>query len=50
MNSGNCLTRPTRADPKTPVLKPCDDSKGQEWLMQSKFKWQASKKENDNDR
>ncbi|XP_058125321.1 polypeptide N-acetylgalactosaminyltransferase 5 isoform X2 [Anopheles ziemanni] len=41
VNSGNCLTRPTREDPSTPLLRPCTFSEGQQWLMQSKFKWQA---------
>lgn len=44
VNSGNCLTRPTRDDPTIPLLKPCNYSKGQQWLMQSKFKWQNAKK------
>ncbi|XP_063698586.1 polypeptide N-acetylgalactosaminyltransferase 5 isoform X2 [Culicoides brevitarsis] len=42
VNSGNCLTRPTREDPSTPLLRPCNYSKGQQWLMQSMFKWQAN--------
>lgn len=41
VNSGNCLTRPTKDDPSTPLLRPCNYSKGQQWLMQSKFKWQS---------
>lgn len=41
VNSGNCLTRPTQDDPSTPLLRPCKYSRGQQWLMQSKFKWQA---------
>lgn len=41
VNSGNCLTRPTPESPSQPLLRPCDYSKGQQWLMQSKFKWQA---------
>uniref|UniRef100_A0A034VZY2 Polypeptide N-acetylgalactosaminyltransferase n=1 Tax=Bactrocera dorsalis TaxID=27457 RepID=A0A034VZY2_BACDO len=40
-NTGNCLQRPSRSDPVTPLLRPCDYSKGQQWLMESKFKWQA---------
>ncbi|XP_055376433.1 polypeptide N-acetylgalactosaminyltransferase 5 isoform X2 [Condylostylus longicornis] len=40
-NTGNCLQRPSREDPTTPLLRPCDFSKGQQWLMVSKFKWQA---------
>lgn len=43
VNSGNCLTRPTKEDPSTPLLKPCDYSEGQQWLMQSQFKWQANR-------
>lgn len=43
VNSGNCLTRPTREDPSTPLLRPCSYTKGQQWLMQSKFKWQSKK-------
>lgn len=41
VNSGNCLTRAAREDPSTPLLRPCTFSEGQQWLMQSKFKWQA---------
>ncbi|XP_037827493.1 polypeptide N-acetylgalactosaminyltransferase 5-like [Lucilia sericata] len=40
-NTGNCLQRPSREDPTTPLLRPCDFSQGQQWLMESKFKWQA---------
>lgn len=43
VNSGNCLTRASREDPSTPQLQPCNYSKGQQWLMQSKFKWQANR-------
>ncbi|CAO1306249.1 unnamed protein product [Diamesa serratosioi] len=41
VNSGNCLTRPTKDDAALPLLRPCNHGKGQQWLMQSKFKWQA---------
>ncbi|XP_068143583.1 polypeptide N-acetylgalactosaminyltransferase 5 isoform X2 [Drosophila tropicalis] len=40
-NTGQCLQRATRDDANTPLLRPCDYSKGQQWLMESKFKWQA---------
>ncbi|XP_058981554.1 polypeptide N-acetylgalactosaminyltransferase 5 isoform X2 [Musca domestica] len=40
-NTGNCLQRPSREDPTTPLLRPCNFSRGQQWLMESKFKWQA---------
>ncbi|XP_031622953.1 polypeptide N-acetylgalactosaminyltransferase 5 isoform X3 [Contarinia nasturtii] len=37
-NSGNCLTRATPEDPSTPLLRPCDYSEGQQWLMKTQFK------------
>ncbi|XP_055921703.1 polypeptide N-acetylgalactosaminyltransferase 5 isoform X1 [Eupeodes corollae] len=40
-NTGNCLQRAPRSDASTPLLRPCDYTKGQQWLMESKFKWQA---------
>ncbi|KAH8409617.1 hypothetical protein KR222_011613 [Zaprionus bogoriensis] len=40
-NTGQCLQRATRDDASTPLLRPCNYSKGQQWLMESKFKWQA---------
>lgn len=42
VNSGNCLTRASADDPSTPLLRPCDYSEGQQWLMKSQFKWQAN--------
>lgn len=48
VNSGNCLTRPSVDDPSTPLLRPCNYSRGQQWLMQSKFKWQAGHNGNNN--
>lgn len=42
VNSGNCLSRATADDPSTPLLRPCDYSEGQQWLMKSQFKWQAN--------
>lgn len=43
VNSGNCLTRATRDDPSTPLLRPCTyGAAGQQWLMSSQFKWQAN--------
>ncbi|XP_041775063.1 polypeptide N-acetylgalactosaminyltransferase 5 isoform X1 [Anopheles merus] len=46
VNSGNCLTRASEDDPSTPLLRPCNYSEGQQWLMQSKFKWQAHHSDN----
>ncbi|KAH8271931.1 hypothetical protein KR044_011573 [Drosophila immigrans] len=40
-NTGQCLQRATRDDASTPLLRPCNYAKGQQWLMESKFKWQA---------
>ncbi|KAH8329447.1 hypothetical protein KR074_010777 [Drosophila pseudoananassae] len=40
-NTGQCLQRATRDDANTPLLRPCSYGKGQQWLMESKFKWQA---------
>ncbi|KAH8392319.1 hypothetical protein KR215_006027 [Drosophila sulfurigaster] len=40
-NTGQCLQRATRDDASTPLLRPCNYTKGQQWLMESKFKWQA---------
>lgn len=42
VNSGNCLTRASPEDPSTPLLRPCDYSEGQQWLMKTQFKWQAN--------
>ena len=50
VNSGNCLTRPTKDDPSTPLLRPCNYSKAQQWLMQSKFKWQSKHGAEDEER
>ncbi|XP_055685223.1 polypeptide N-acetylgalactosaminyltransferase 5 isoform X1 [Lutzomyia longipalpis] len=47
VNSGNCLTRPTREDPSMPLLRPCNYSRGQQWRMTSQFKWQANGHDHD---
>ncbi|KAF7989983.1 hypothetical protein HCN44_008657 [Aphidius gifuensis] len=42
-NTGYCLTIPKTGDSSMPVLSPCDThALRQKWIMQSKFKWQAS--------
>lgn len=42
-NTGYCLSIPKPGDPAMPILLSCDThSLGQKWIMQSKFKWQAS--------
>jgi len=39
--SGKCLSKPLNTDLTTPILTKCNDSPGQQWIMESKFKWQA---------
>ncbi|KAL3274345.1 hypothetical protein HHI36_015743 [Cryptolaemus montrouzieri] len=41
LNTGSCLQRPAPTDMNTPLLKPCNNSPGQKWVMESDFKWQA---------
>ncbi|XP_015600432.1 polypeptide N-acetylgalactosaminyltransferase 5 isoform X1 [Cephus cinctus] len=42
-NTGYCLTKPKPSDATQPVLAVCNsENLGQKWIMQSKFKWQAS--------
>jgi len=43
MSSGKCLSKPMSDDLTTPVLAHCDGSPAQEWIMESKFKWQAQR-------
>lgn len=42
VNTGQCLTKPDVRDTSIPLLRPCDGSIGQMWVMNSKFKWQAN--------
>jgi polypeptide N-acetylgalactosaminyltransferase len=42
-NTGQCLQKPDHSDTSKPLLRPCDNSVGQQWVMDSKFKWQAYK-------
>lgn len=42
VNSGKCLDKPESKDPTLPVLKDCDGSLSQIWIMKGKFKWQVS--------
>ncbi|XP_065220066.1 polypeptide N-acetylgalactosaminyltransferase 5 isoform X2 [Planococcus citri] len=42
INTEQCLARPNAKDATTPLLKECDGSLGQRWIMKSKFHWQAS--------
>jgi len=40
VNTGRCLASQA-SSPGNPRLERCDGSSGQQWLMQSKYKWQA---------
>ncbi|GBN14221.1 Polypeptide N-acetylgalactosaminyltransferase 5 [Araneus ventricosus] len=42
VNSGKCLDKPESKDPTLPVLRDCDGSLSQIWIMKGKFKWQVS--------
>lgn len=42
VNTEQCLQKPDSRSPSTPLLRNCDGTVGQEWTMQSKFKWQAT--------
>jgi polypeptide N-acetylgalactosaminyltransferase len=41
VNTGSCLQRPDPGDMNLPLLRPCNYSPGQQWIMESDFKWQA---------
>lgn len=41
VNTAKCLTTQAR-DPSSPKLVSCEGEASQQWLMQDKFKWQAS--------
>ncbi|KAK8765461.1 LOW QUALITY PROTEIN: polypeptide N-acetylgalactosaminyltransferase 13-like [Amblyomma americanum] len=42
VNTARCLDQPQPSDPSLPVLRECDGRASQRWIMQGKFKWQAS--------
>ncbi|XP_067136293.1 polypeptide N-acetylgalactosaminyltransferase 13 [Centruroides vittatus] len=43
VNTGLCLSKPQEKDMSLPVLKECNsNSIAQKWIMQGRFKWQAS--------
>ncbi|KDR19630.1 polypeptide N-acetylgalactosaminyltransferase 5 isoform X1 [Zootermopsis nevadensis] len=42
INTGQCLQKPDIRDTSQPLLRSCDHSLGQQWIMKSKFVWQAS--------
>lgn len=43
INTKYCLAKPRHNDATQPILAQCDlKATGQKWIMQSKFKWQAS--------
>ncbi|XP_046405770.1 polypeptide N-acetylgalactosaminyltransferase 5 isoform X2 [Ischnura elegans] len=42
INTGQCLQKPDTRDVSQPLLRTCDPGAlGQQWVMKSKFKWQA---------
>ncbi|XP_044253613.1 polypeptide N-acetylgalactosaminyltransferase 5 isoform X1 [Tribolium madens] len=41
VNTGSCLQRPDPSDMNLPLLRPCNYNQGQQWIMESDFKWQA---------
>lgn len=41
VNTGSCLTKADMSDVNLPLLRSCDYSEGQQWVMDSDFKWQA---------
>ncbi|XP_021004562.1 polypeptide N-acetylgalactosaminyltransferase 13 [Parasteatoda tepidariorum] len=42
VNTRKCLDKPEDKDPTLPLLKECDGSPSQVWIMKGKFKWQVS--------
>ncbi|KAJ8965124.1 hypothetical protein NQ314_004349 [Rhamnusium bicolor] len=42
VNTGSCLTKPETTDVNLPLLKSCSYHEGQQWIMDSDFKWQAN--------
>jgi hypothetical protein len=42
MNTNRCLATKNN-DPSNPVLQECDNTPNQQWVMKTKFKWQAEK-------
>ncbi|XP_066153567.1 polypeptide N-acetylgalactosaminyltransferase 5 isoform X2 [Euwallacea fornicatus] len=42
VNTGSCLQKPDPNDINLPLLRPCNFGEGQQWIMESDFKWQAN--------
>lgn len=42
LNSAWCLQKPEPRDATLPVLRPCDGSEAQHWIMRAAFRWQAN--------
>uniref|UniRef100_A0A224XLV8 Polypeptide N-acetylgalactosaminyltransferase n=1 Tax=Panstrongylus lignarius TaxID=156445 RepID=A0A224XLV8_9HEMI len=42
INTDQCLQKPDPRDISQPLLRRCDGSRSQQWIMNSKFKWQAT--------
>ncbi|XP_060522311.1 polypeptide N-acetylgalactosaminyltransferase 5 isoform X2 [Cylas formicarius] len=43
VNTGSCLQKPDNSDVNLPLLRPCNYEEGQQWIMESDFKWQAKR-------
>lgn len=46
VNTGSCLQKPDQSDMNLPLLRSCNFSKSQQWIMKSEFKWQANRVNN----
>ncbi|KAL0275331.1 UNVERIFIED_CONTAM: hypothetical protein PYX00_003213 [Menopon gallinae] len=41
IQTGYCLEKASERDPTLPLLRPCNGSRGQQWIMSGHFKWQS---------
>jgi len=42
VNTDQCIQRPSSKDGAEPLLRKCDGTRSQQWIMKSKFRWQAT--------
>lgn len=42
VNTEQCIQKPDIRNPSTPLLRNCDGSLSQQWIMKGKFRWQAN--------
>ncbi|XP_050299063.1 polypeptide N-acetylgalactosaminyltransferase 5 isoform X3 [Anthonomus grandis grandis] len=50
VNTGSCLQKPDPSDVNLPLLRPCNYGEGQKWIMESDFKWQAKRHQEEEER